>query len=91
MLWCSVRQDHQAKVTNWPNGASGTNQKARQMRKNSLFLLGTVTGICLTLVLSGPQGAHLVAVAKAKVENDVYSQLNLFGEVFERIRAELHE
>jgi len=61
------------------------------MRKNSLFLLGTVTGICLTLALSGPQGAHLVAIAKAKVENDVYSQLNLFGEVFERVRTDYVE
>jgi carboxyl-terminal processing protease len=61
------------------------------MRKNSLFLLGTVTGICLTLVLSGPQGAQLVAVAKAKVESDVYSQLNLFGEVFERVRSDYVE
>jgi carboxyl-terminal processing protease len=61
------------------------------MRKNSLFLLGTVTGICLTLVFSGPQGANLVAVAKAKVESDVYSQLNLFGEVFERVRTDYVE
>ena len=55
------------------------------MRKNSLFLLGTVTGVCLTLALSGPHGAQLIAVAKAKVEGDVYSQLNLFGDVFERV------
>jgi carboxyl-terminal processing protease len=61
------------------------------MRKNSLFLLGTVTGICLTLVLGGPQGANLAAIAKAKVENDVYSQLNLFGEVFERVRTDYVE
>jgi carboxyl-terminal processing protease len=61
------------------------------MRKNSLFLLGTVTGICLTLILSGPQGAQMVAVAKAKVESDVYSQLNLFGEVFERVRTDYVE
>jgi carboxyl-terminal processing protease len=61
------------------------------MRKNSLFLLGTVTGICLTLAFSGPQGSHLVAVAKAKVEGDIYSQLNLFGDVFERVRADYVE
>jgi carboxyl-terminal processing protease len=61
------------------------------MRKNSLFLLGTVAGVCLTLAFSGPQGAHLVAVAKAKVESDVYSQLNLFGDVFERVRTDYVE
>jgi carboxyl-terminal processing protease len=61
------------------------------MRKNSLFLLGTVTGVCLTLLLGGPQGMQLVALAKAKVENDVYSQLNLFGEVFERVRTDYVE
>ena len=61
------------------------------MRKNSLFLLGAVTGVCLTLALSGPHGAQLVAVAKAKVEGDIYSQLNLFGDVFERVRADYVE
>jgi carboxyl-terminal processing protease len=33
----------------------------------------------------------MVAVAKAKVESDVYSQLNLFGEVFERVRTDYVE
>src|ERR1700721_3960707 len=61
------------------------------MRKNSLFLLGTVTGVCLTLALSGPHGAQLVAAAKAKGEGDVYSQLNLFGDVFERVRTDYVE
>jgi carboxyl-terminal processing protease len=49
------------------------------MRKNVLFLLGTATGICLTLLVTGPQGAQLVATAKAMVGTDTYSQLNLFG------------
>ena len=35
------------------------------MRKNSLFLLGTAAGICLTLLFTGPQTAQWVAVAKA--------------------------
>jgi carboxyl-terminal processing protease len=61
------------------------------MRKNSLFFLGTVTGICLTVLLNGPQGAQLVSFAKAAVGSDVYSQLNLFGEVFERVRADYVE
>jgi len=61
------------------------------MRKHTLFLLGTVTGICLTLAIGGPVGPQWVAAAKAKVANDVYSQLNLFGEVFERVRSDYVE
>jgi carboxyl-terminal processing protease len=61
------------------------------MRKNSLFLLGTAVGVCLTLLITAPQGAHLVATAKATAGADIYSQLNLFGEVFERVRADYVE
>jgi len=61
------------------------------MRKNSLFLLGTAAGICLTLLFTGPQAAQLGAVAKAAVGADTYSQLNLFGEVFERVRTDYVE
>jgi carboxyl-terminal processing protease len=61
------------------------------MRKNSLFLLGTAAGVCLTLLLTAPQGAHLVATARATAGADIYSQLNLFGEVFERVRTDYVE
>ena len=63
------------------------------MRKNMTFLLGTATGVCLTLLVAGPQGANLVAAAKAAVESssDTYSKLNLFGDVFERIRSDYVE
>jgi carboxyl-terminal processing protease len=57
------------------------------MRRKFTFLLGTVAGACLTLIVTGPQGAHLVAAAKAAARPDAYSQLNLFGNVFERIKA----
>jgi carboxyl-terminal processing protease len=57
------------------------------MRKNSLFLLGAATGVGLTLLVTGPQGSQLVAAAMAATGPDTYSQLNLFGEVFERIRT----
>jgi carboxyl-terminal processing protease len=56
------------------------------MRKNSLFFLGAAAGVCVTLLVTGPQGAHLVAAAKAAASTDTYAQLNLFGEVFERVR-----
>ena len=62
------------------------------MRRNLTFLLGTATGVCLTLLVAGPQGAHLVAAAKAAARSDTtYAQLNLFGEVFERVRADYVE
>ncbi|CCE02888.1 S41 family peptidase [Bradyrhizobium sp. STM 3809] len=62
------------------------------MRKNWLFLAGTMTGVCLTLMVSGPEGAQLIARAKAAAGmGDTYSQLNLFGAVFERVRADYVE
>ena len=57
------------------------------MRRNFAFLLGTVTGACLAVVVTGPQGTHLVAAAKAAARSDAYTQLNLFGNVFERIKT----
>src|ERR1700755_199479 len=62
------------------------------MRKNFLFFLGTMTGVGLTLLMTGPQGEHLIARAKAAAgASDTYSQLNLFGEVFERVRSDYVE
>jgi carboxyl-terminal processing protease len=63
------------------------------MRKNALFFLGAASGICLTLLVTGtaPQGAQWVAVAKAAANPDTYAQLNLFGEVFERVKADYVE
>jgi carboxyl-terminal processing protease len=61
------------------------------MRKNILFFLGAASGICLTLLVTGPQSGHLVAVAKAAAGTEPYAQLNLFGEVFERVRADYVE
>ena len=59
------------------------------MRKNSLFFLGAASGACLTLLVTAPQGAHWIASAKASA--DAYSQLNLFGDVFERVRTDYVE
>ena len=62
------------------------------MRKNFLFLCGALAGTCLTLLVTGPQGGHLVAAARAAASAaDIYSQLNLFGEVFERVMADYVE
>ena len=62
------------------------------MRKNFLFLMGSLTGAVLTLAITGPQGESWIAKAKAAASAaDTYSQLNLFGEVFERVRSDYVE
>ena len=61
------------------------------MRKNSVFFLGAVAGTCLTLLVSGPRGELLIAAAKAAASADTYSQLNLLGDVFERLRTDYVE
>src|SRR5438445_7897363 len=67
--------------------ASAREKGRPTMRTNFAFLLGTVTGACLTFVVMAPQGANLVAAAKAAARSDAYTQLNLFGNVFERIKT----
>jgi carboxyl-terminal processing protease len=61
------------------------------MRKNSVFFLGAVAGTCLTLLVTGPRGDLVVAAARAAASPDTYSKLNLFGDVFERVRADYVE
>jgi carboxyl-terminal processing protease len=56
------------------------------MRKTLLFPLGALTGACLTLLVASPHGGVWAARAAASAD-DAYSQLNLFGEVFERVKA----
>ena len=60
------------------------------MRKNSHFVLGAVAGICLTLLASGPKAASGRG-SQGCASADTYSQLNLFGDVFERVRADYVE
>src|SRR3979490_897107 len=61
------------------------------MRKNVVFFLGAVAGAGFTFLVTGPQGAELVAAAWAATTPNTYSQLNLFGDVFERIRTDYVE
>jgi carboxyl-terminal processing protease len=61
------------------------------MRKNYLFFLGAAAGTCLTLLATGPRSDMLIAAAKAATTPDTYSQLNLLGDVFERIRSDYVE
>jgi len=57
------------------------------IRKTSLVLLGAAAGVAVTLVATQPRFALLGASAKAAAA-DTYRQLNLFGDVFERVRAD---
>src|SRR5258707_3374991 len=56
------------------------------MLRISNLLLGVVSGSGLTVLAIQPPSA-LVAAARAAASTDTYSQLNLFGDVFERIKA----
>jgi carboxyl-terminal processing protease len=61
-----------------------------KMRKTSLILLGAAAGAALTLFVSQPNVILAESSAKAAAA-DTYRQLNLFGDVFERVRADYVE
>jgi carboxyl-terminal processing protease len=61
------------------------------MRKTSLVLLGAVAGAALSLLATQPRMMMVGASAKAAGNADTYRQLNLFGDVFERVRADYVE
>ena len=60
------------------------------MRKTSLFFLGAIAGAGLTLLATQPHTMSVGSRAKAN-SSDTYQQLNLFGDVFERVRADYVE
>src|SRR6201995_2044278 len=57
------------------------------MRKTSLVLLGAVAGAALTLVAIQPSRLMVATSASAAGAADTYRELNLFGDVFERVRS----
>ena len=60
------------------------------MRKTSLILLGAAAGAAVTLIAVQPRMIFLGSTAKAAAA-DTYRQLNLFGDVFGRVRADYVE
>src|SRR6202522_2009578 len=62
----------------------------RMMRKTSLVFLGAVAGAGLALLATQPPIGFVGWSAKA-ASSDTYRQLNLFGDVFERVRADYVE
>src|SRR6202166_3946949 len=60
------------------------------MRKTSFIFLGAIAGAGLTLLATQPHTVFVESSAKA-ASSDTYRQLHLFGEVFERVRADYVE
>ncbi len=60
------------------------------MRKTSLLFLGALAGVLATLLITQPHALLLGSAARAAV-SDTYRELNLFGDVFERVRADYVE
>src|SRR5436190_801911 len=62
------------------------------MRKTLLVLLGAASGVALTLMATQPRLVRIGFGSSAKAAAaDTYRQLNLFGDVFERVRADYVE
>jgi carboxyl-terminal processing protease len=62
------------------------------MRKIFLLLIGAASGVALTLMATQPQLLPIGLGSSAKAAAaDTYRQLNLFGDVFERVRADYVE
>src|SRR3974377_1631430 len=60
------------------------------MRKTSLLFLGALAGVLATLMLTQPRRLRAGSAARA-AGSDTYRELNLFGDVFERVRADYVE
>ena len=61
------------------------------MRKVSLVLLGATAGAALALLAVQPRLGWVGSAANAAALEDVYRQLSLFGDIFERVRADYVE
>src|SRR3984885_4148254 len=62
------------------------------MRKTILLLLGAASGVALTLMVTQPKLVPIAFGSTAQAAAaDTYRQLSLFGDVFERVRADYVE
>jgi carboxyl-terminal processing protease len=60
------------------------------MRKTSLILLSAAAGAAATLFVTQPRASLMGSTARAAAA-DTYRQLNLFGDVFDRVRSDYVE
>src|SRR3954470_9979517 len=73
-------------------GGKQRRKGSRMMRKTFLLLLGAASGVALTLMVTQPKLVPVAFGSTAKAAAaDTYRQLNLFGDVFERVRADYVE
>src|SRR5262250_998913 len=70
--------------------AGGKRKVRDMMRKTSLILLGAAAGAALTFITTQPQIVFDASSAKAAAA-DIYRQLSVFGDVFERVRSDYVE
>src|SRR6516164_2873343 len=90
VLYVEFRKDG-VPVDPGPWWAANEGQKVRMiMRKTSLILLGAAAGVAVTLIATQPRIVLDAARAQAAAA-DTYRQLSLFGDVFERVRADYVE
>src|SRR5690606_39896732 len=59
------------------------------MKKTSLFLIGALAGAVAAVALTQPR--ILINATANAASSDIYRQLNLFGDVFEHVRAQYVE
>ncbi len=57
------------------------------MRKTTLVLLGAMAGAAVTFVAGQPSLRLLFPTSARAAQIDTYRQLNLFGDIFERVRS----
>jgi carboxyl-terminal processing protease len=70
-------------------GKTGNEEGSRMMRKVSLVVLGAMAGAATVTI---GQQTHLLAGGSARAAiSDTYRSLNLFGDVFEKIRSDYVE
>jgi carboxyl-terminal processing protease len=61
------------------------------MRKTSVVLLSAACGAALTLFVTQPRAVLMMGSSARAATADTYRQLNLFGDVFERVRSDYVE
>src|ERR1700731_3462232 len=71
-------------------GRNARPEGSRIMRKTSLILLGAAAGVAVTLIATQPR-IVLDGARAQTADADTYRQLSLFGDVFERVRADYVE
>src|SRR5215208_5274013 len=71
-------------------GGKRERKGSRIMRKTSIILLSAAAGAAMTLMASQPR-LLLAGASAIAAPADTYRQLNLFGDVFERVRADYVE